>query len=146
MTVAGKSSLRDKIRQILTGYRTVAVVGLSDKPVRDSYQVAAYLQQNGYRIVPVNPASERILGETAYPDLMAVPFPIDIVDVFRRREAVPGIVEQAIAVGAKVVWLQIGIVDNDAARVAEAAGLQVVQNRCMKIEHAQRQVHDAGAD
>jgi len=105
------------------------VVGLSDKPDRDSYQVAAYLQERGYRIIPVNPAVREVLGEKAYARLQDVPEPIDVVDVFRKPEAVPEIVDAAIAAGAKAVWLQEGVIHNAAAEKARAAGLQVVQNR-----------------
>ena len=126
---------REEIARLLKSARTVAVVGLSDKPDRDSYQVAAYLQERGYRIVPVNPAVREVLGEKAYARLQDVPEKIDVVDVFRRADAVPGIVEDAIAVGAKVVWMQEGIVHNAAAERARAAGLAVVMNRCALKEH-----------
>jgi uncharacterized protein len=124
-----------EILALLRDSRVIAVVGLSDKPERDSYHVAAYLQQQGYRIIPVNPAVTEVLGEKAYARLQDVPEKIDIVDVFRRPEAVPEIVDAAIAVGAKGVWLQEGIVHNAAAAKARAAGLQVVQNRCILKEH-----------
>lgn len=124
-----------EVRDLLIA-RTIAVVGLSDKPDRDSYHVAAYLQKAGYRIIPVNPALSEVLGERAYPGLREVPEPIDVVDVFRRPGAVPAIVEDAIAVGARAVWLQDGIVHNEAAARARAAGLQVVQSRCMLREHS----------
>jgi predicted CoA-binding protein len=125
----------EEIRQILATAKTVAVVGLSDKPDRDSYHVAEYLQQHGYRIIPVNPAVSSVLGEKAYARLEDVPEPIDIVDVFRRPEMVPAIVASAIAVKAKVVWMQLGIAHNVAADLARAAGLQVVMNKCILIEH-----------
>src|SRR5262249_11724919 len=105
-----------EVREILTTAKTVAVLGLSDKPDRDSYRVAAYLQQAGYRIVPVNPMLKGdVLGERSYASLRDVPGPVDVVDVFRRADAVPGIVEEAIAIGAKAVWMQDGIVHNEAA-------------------------------
>ncbi len=126
----------EEVRALLGGARVVAVVGLSDKPGRDSYHVAAYLQSRGYRIIPVNPAVKEVLGERAYARLEDVPERIDVVDVFRRPEAVPGVVASAIAVGAKAVWLQEGVVHNEAAAAARAAGLTVVQNRCMLKEHA----------
>ena len=126
---------REEVRALLKSARTVAVVGLSDKPERDSHHVAAYLQQQGYRIIPVNPAVSQVLGEKSYARLEDVPEKIDVVDVFRKAEAVPEIVDAAIAVGAKAVWLQEGIVHNAAAEKARAAGLQVVQNRCMLKEH-----------
>jgi uncharacterized protein len=125
----------DEIRALLTSAHTVAVVGLSDKPQRDSHHVAAYLQRHGYRIIPVNPAVKEVLGEKAYASLREVPEKIDVVDVFRRPEAVPAVVEDAIAVGARAVWMQEGVVHNAAADRARAAGLQVVMNRCMLKEH-----------
>jgi hypothetical protein len=124
-----------EIRAILQTARTVAVVGLSDKPDRDSYRVAAYLQRAGYRIIPVNPAIREVLGEQAYPNLRDVPETIDVVDIFRRPDSVPPIVEDAIAIGARVVWMQDGIVHNEAADRARAAGLQVVMSKCMLREH-----------
>ena len=125
----------EDIRQILRRVRTIAVVGLSDKPDRDSYRVAAYLQSQGYRIVPVNPAVTEVLGERAYPDVKALPVVPDVVDIFRKPEAVPEIVEQAIAIGAQVIWMQEGIVHHAAAERARAGGLQVVMNRCMLKDH-----------
>jgi predicted CoA-binding protein len=125
----------DEIADILRTSRTVAVVGLSDKPERDSYHVAAYLQRHGYRIIPVNPAVSQVLGEQSYARLEDVPEQIDVVDVFRKADAVPEVVDAAIAVGAKVVWLQEGIAHDAAADKARAAGLRVVQSRCMLKEH-----------
>lgn len=125
-----------EVREILTTAKTVAVVGLSDKPDRDSYRVAEYLQRAGYRIIPVNPALKgEVLGETSYASLRDVADKIDVVDVFRRADAVPAIVEDAIAVGAKAVWMQDGIVHNEAADRARAAGLKVVMSKCMLREH-----------
>ncbi len=124
-----------EVRRILETTRTIAVVGLSDKPDRDSFRVAAYLQNHGYRIVPVNPNHTEVLGERAYPALREVPGPIDLVDVFRRPDAVPAIVADAIAVGARTVWMQDGIVHNVAAEQARAAGLTVVMNKCLLREH-----------
>src|SRR3970282_2283387 len=100
----------DDVQRILETPKTIAVVGLSDKPDRDSYQIASYLQQQGYRIIPVNPRVNEVLGEKAYPSLLDVPHPVDVVDIFRRSEDVPPIVEDAIAIGAKVVCMQAGIV------------------------------------
>jgi hypothetical protein len=120
---------------ILAAAKTIAIVGLSDKPDRESYQVADYLQRHGYRIIPVNPAVLEVLGERSYPSLIEVPETIDVVDVFRRAEAVPAIVDEAIAIGAKTIWLQLGIVNKEAEEKARAAGLQFVADRCMKIEH-----------
>ncbi|MDN5325428.1 MAG: uncharacterized protein PWP41_123 [Moorella sp. (in: firmicutes)] len=115
----------------------IAIVGLSDKEDRPSYQVARYLQDHGFRIIPVNPAVETILGEKAYPDLEAIPadIPIDVVDVFRRAEAVPPIVDAAIKRGVPVIWLQEGVVHEEAAARARAAGLEVIMDRCIKKEH-----------
>src|SRR5438094_956991 len=112
----------EEMREILRTAKTVAVVGLSDKPDRDSYRVARYLQSAGYRIIPVNPAVKEVLGEKAHASLRDVPEKVDVVDIFRKPDAVPEIVEDAIAVGAKVVWMQDGIVHNDAADRARAAG------------------------
>ena len=125
-----------EITAILQNYRVVAVVGLSPKPERPSYQVAQYLQNHGYRIVPVNPGCREILGEKCYPSLKDIPFPVEVVDIFRQVDAIPAIVDEAIAVGAKAVWLQLGLEEPQSAQKARQAGLQVVQNRCMKVEHA----------
>ena len=127
-----------EITGILQNYRVVAVVGLSEKPDRPSYRVAQYLQEHGYRIVPVNPGCQEILGEKCYAGLKDIPFPVEIVDIFRVVDAIPEIVTDAIAVGAKVVWMQQGLEEPDSARKAQQAGLQVVMDRCMKIEHDQR--------
>jgi predicted CoA-binding protein len=124
-----------EIRAILEKYKTVAVVGLSPKPERDSHKVAKYLKENRYRIVPVNPGQKEILGEKCYPNLKAIPFPIDVVDIFRRPEAIPPVVDDALEIGAKVVWMQLGIAHNQAADKARNAGLQVVMSKCIKIEH-----------
>ncbi len=124
-----------ELRSILGDARTVAVVGLSSKPWRDSYEVAEYLQGKGYRIIPVNPKETVVLGERAYPTLLDVPDPIDAVDVFRRPEDTVEIAKQAVAVGAKVLWLQTGIVNDEARRVAEEAGLEVVMGVCMMGTH-----------
>ena len=125
-----------EIAAILRSYRVVAVVGLSADPGRPSYLVAQYLQNHGYRIVPVNPGCQEILGEKCYPSLRDIPFPVEVVDIFRKVEAIPAIVDEAIAVGAKAVWLQLGLEEPQSAQKARQAGLQVVQNHCMKIEHA----------
>jgi predicted CoA-binding protein len=123
------------IKSILEESKTVAVVGLSPREERDSYRVAEYLQSQGYRIIPVNPNADGILGERSYPDLVSIPEPIDVVDVFRRSEAVPGIVEEAIKVGARAVWMQEGVIHEEAAARAREAGLQVGMDRCIMIEH-----------
>ena len=120
---------------ILRSAHTIAVVGLSGKRFRPSYGVAEYLQRAGYRIIPVNPHETAVLGEKCYPDLDAVPEPIDIVDIFRRSEFVPEIVEAAIRKGATAVWMQEGVIHEQAARRAEAAGLTVVMDRCILKDH-----------
>lgn len=125
----------DEVRELLKSAKTIAVVGLSDKSDRDSHRVAAYMQQMGYRILPVNPAVAEVLGEKSYARLEDVQEPIDIVNIFRRPEAVPEIVTSAIAVSAKAVWMQLGIAHNAAADQARSAGLQVVMNKCLLIEH-----------
>ena len=128
-----------EIRELLAAARTVAVVGISDDPERDSYMVAEFLQRQGYRIIPVNPRlvnlNIQVLGEKAYATLRDVPEKIDIVDIFRRPETVMPVVEDAIAAGAGAVWMQLSIVNEEAAARAEAAGLKVVMNRCMAVEY-----------
>jgi uncharacterized protein len=123
------------IPEILRSAHTIAVVGLSNKKFRPSYGVTEYLQRAGYRIIPVNPQEATVLGEKSYPDLDSVPEPVDIVDIFRRSEFVPEIVEAAIRKGAKVVWMQEGVIHEEAARRAEAAGLTVVMDHCILKEH-----------
>jgi len=127
-----------EISEILDNYRVVAVVGLSAKPDRPSYRVAQYLQEHGYRIVPVRPGCQEILGERCYAGLRDIPFPVEVVDIFRNVDAIPEIVADAIAVGAKVVWMQQGLEEPHSARQAKQAGLRVVMDRCLKIEHNQR--------
>ena len=130
--------LRDDkdITELLTNARTIAMVGASDSPDRPSYGVMKFLQQHGYRVLPVNPTitGEHVHGEYVWRDLEQIGVPIDIVDIFRKSEEAGEAVDQAIAVGAKAVWMQLGVVDRDAAERAEAAGLKVVMNRCPKIE------------
>jgi hypothetical protein len=123
------------LRHILENAQVVAVVGLRDDESRASYEVASYLQQHGYRIVPINPNDMVVLGEQCYPDLMSVPYDIDVVDIFRRPEAVGPHVDEAIKKGAKTVWMQLGIENEEAAQQAHEAGLQVVMDHCMKQEH-----------
>jgi len=130
-----KNASTEEIRRLLSEAKTIAVVGLSDDPARDSHRIAAYLQDRGYRVIPVNPRVGEVLGEKAYPDLASVPVPIDIVDVFRRVEAIPAIVDEAIAAGAKTVWMQLGLAHNASAEKARAAGLDVVMNKCIMVEH-----------
>ncbi|MCI4330311.1 MAG: CoA-binding protein [Thermoplasmata archaeon] len=126
-----------EIRRVLESARTIAVVGLSDKPDRDSNDVARYLQSQGYRVVPVNPRLRDVLGETAYPSISAIPADvhIDIVDIFRRSEDVPPVVEEALARGVGAIWMQLGVESPSGASAAERAGVPVFQNLCMKIEH-----------
>ena len=124
-----------QIAEILRVGRIIAVVGLSAKRYRPSYGVAEYMQRAGYRIIPVNPHETEILGEKCYPDVESVPEPIDIVDIFRRPEFVPEIVEAAIRKGAKVIWMQEGVVHEEAARRAQEAGLEVVMDRCILKDH-----------
>lgn len=128
--------------EILTTYRTVAIVGLSSDPLKPSCKVAVYLVDHGYNVIPVNPKATEILGKKSYPSLSAVPEKVEIVDIFRRPEDVMPIVEEAIKVGAKVVWMQEGIVNEAAAQKAREAGLQVVMDKCirrelMKLKHKQ---------
>jgi uncharacterized protein len=123
------------LKQLLQNTRTIAVVGLSEKPDRPSHHVAAYLQSVGFRVIPVNPSVLNILGERSYPTLYDIPEPVDMVDVFRRSDAVPAIAQEAIAIGAKSLWLQEGVIHEEAAAMAEAAGLQVVMDRCILKEH-----------
>ena len=123
------------IAEILRSCHTIAVVGLSGKRYRPSYGVTEYMKKSGYKIIPVNPMESEILGEHCYPDLDSVPGPVDIVDIFRRSEAVPDIVEAAIRKGVKVIWMQEGVVHEDAARRAQQAGLTVVMDRCILKDH-----------
>lgn len=126
-----------KLKEILESCRVIAVVGLSPKEDRPSYRVASYLQAQGYKIVPVNPAVGEVLGEKAYASLLDIPeaLRVDIVDVFRRAQDVPPIAEEAVKCGAKVLWLQEGIVNEEAAKIARHGGLQVIQDKCMLKEH-----------
>jgi uncharacterized protein len=125
-----------EIKTLLERYKRIAVVGLSNKPDRPSHGVAAYLQRAGYEITPVNPTIKETLGVSAVDSLGDLPQPVEIVDVFRRAEDVPPVVDDAIAAGAKVLWLQLGIVNEAAAERARAAGVTVIQDRCLKVEHA----------
>jgi len=126
----------EAIVRILQTARTVAVVGLSSNVLRPSNFVGFYLQRHGYRVVPVNPREDEILGERSYASLADVPERIDVVDVFRAPDAVPGIAEEAVAAGAGALWLQFGVISDEGARIALDGGLDVVMDRCMKIEHA----------
>ena len=125
-----------QLRRILQECKTLAVVGLSANDMRPSYFAAKYMQDHGYRIIPVNPNYDEILGEKCYPDLLSIPDPVDLVDLFQRPERVVPFVEQAIGIKAKVVWMQLGVINEDAAQLARRAGLEVVMDRCVKIEYA----------
>jgi predicted CoA-binding protein len=125
----------DRLR-ILETYKRIAMVGLSANPFRPSHFAAIYLMSQGYDVVPVNPREKEVLGCKAYATLREVPGPVEVVDIFREPSAVPAIVEDAIAIGAKVIWMQLGVIHETAAERARAAGLEVVMDRCMKIEHA----------
>jgi hypothetical protein len=124
------------LRRVLRDSHTIAVVGLSAEWHRPSYFAAKYMQQHGYRIVPVNPKYPEILGEKCYPDLKSIPFPVDLVDVFRKPQDCVAIAQDAVAIGARVLWLQIGVINKGAQQIAENAGLTVVVDRCVKIEYA----------
>ncbi|WP_428348915.1 CoA-binding protein [Methylonatrum kenyense] len=123
------------LRDILQRCRRIAVVGLSANWYRPSYFAAKYMQDHGYRIIPVNPGYDEVLGEPCYPDLASIPEPVDMVDVFRRSEEVSALVDAAVASGASVLWMQLGVCNRAAAERATSAGLQVVMDRCVKIEH-----------
>lgn len=125
----------DRLR-MLRQYKRIAMVGLSSNPFRPSHFAAIYMLAEGYEVTPVNPREKSVLGQRSYASLRDVPGPVEIVDIFREPAAVPGIVDEAIAVGAKVVWMQLGVVDDASAGRARAAGLEVVMDRCVKIEHA----------
>lgn len=126
------------IENLLKMSHTIAIVGLSPKADRPSYRVATYLQNHGYRIIPVHPTADTILGEKVYSRLEDIPEPVDIVDVFRKPEDTPPVAEAAVRIGAKALWLQLGIENEVAGSIAEAGGLEVVQNKCIKIEHEER--------
>ncbi|HSJ28401.1 MAG TPA: CoA-binding protein [Acidimicrobiia bacterium] len=147
MTVIPDASPRDRLR-ILGTIRSVALTGVSNNPLRSSNFVATYLVRTPYRVYPVNPNYDEVLGRRCYPSLADLPEVPDLVDCFRKAEDLPGVVDEAIAVGAKVVWFQLGLRNDEAARKAIEAGLEVVQDRCLKIEHARFAggLHLAGFD
>jgi hypothetical protein len=126
----------DVIREVLHTARAVAIVGLSSDDLRASHFVGFYAQRHGYRVIPVNPRETVVLGEPSYPSLLEVPVPIDVVDVFRRPDAVPEIARQAVRIGAQALWLQFGVISWEGVAIAEAGGLKVVMDRCFKVEHA----------
>ena len=138
----------EDIRDLLENARTIAMVGASDRPDRAAYGVMRFLQEHGYRVLPVNPriTGEHVHGEYVWRELSQIGVPIDIVDVFRRSDAAGDIVDQAIDAGAKAVWMQLGVIDEDAAARAEAAGLKVVMDRCPKIEIARLGIRPVGED
>lgn len=142
MEIATNVAVDREIRRILETVQTIAVVGFSANPEKAAHRVPRYLMAHGYHVIPVNPSASEILGQTSYPDLLAIPEKVDVVDIFRPAAETLPIVEQAIAIGARVVWMQEGIVNFDAAQRARAAGLQVVMDRCIKKEH-QRLLQDA---
>lgn len=125
----------EEIKKLLTESKTIAVVGASPKPWRDSGAIAEFLMKKGYTVYPVNPKYEEILGVKSYPDLKSIPAKIDLVDIFRNPDEVEPVIEEAIAVGATAVWMQLGVVNDAAARKAESAGLAVVMDRCIAVEH-----------
>ena len=124
------------IQRVLYEAQTIAIVGLSKKELRASYFVGYYLKRHGYDVIPVNPRETKILDETSYPSLSDVPEPVDIVDVFRAPEALPGIAREAVAIGASALWCQFGVINEEAARIATDGGLAVIMDRCLKVEHA----------
>jgi len=138
----GAEASADPILEILKNYKNVAVVGLSSNRARPSHGVAQYIKSAGYRVIPVNPNEKEVLGEKSYARLEDVPEKIEIVDIFRRAEEVPAVAESAIRVGAKVVWMQLGIENAEAAEKARAAGLIVVEDACMYVEHKKRVTRD----
>jgi len=124
------------IQRVLHTARTIAIVGLSANQLRASYFVGYYLRRHGYRVIPVNPRETEILGETCYPSLRDVPVPVDVVDVFRARGALPEIAAEAVAIRAGALWCQFGVINTDGAQIAEDGGLTVIMDRCLKVEHA----------
>src|ERR1700691_1940270 len=124
------------IQRVLHSAKTIAIVGLSNNELRASYFVGYYLRRHGYQVIPVNPRETEILGEKCYPSLLDVPVPVDIVDVFRAPDALPGIARDAVTIGASTLWCQFGVINEEGARIAEEGGLTVIMDRCLKIEHA----------
>ena len=124
------------IQRVLHNAKTIAIVGLSNNPLRASYFVGYYMKRHGYRMIPVNPRESEILGETSYPSLRDVPSPVDVVNVFRAPSALPAIAEDAVAIKASTLWCQFGVINEEGARIAADAGLTVVMDRCLKVEHA----------
>ena len=135
LVIENMDGTSDIAERILRSYHTWAVVGISADPYRASYSVARFLQEQGFRIIPINPGLDEVLGERAFPDLRSIPDRVEGVDIFRRSELAGAHVDEAIEIGAKAVWMQIGVIDHDAAQRARAAGLDVVMNRCPKVEY-----------
>lgn len=135
--------MTDSTMDEILDLKTIAVVGLSPKPERASHAVAKYMQHNGYRIIPVNPAHAEILGQKCYPDLQSIPGKVDVVNVFRRAEFTPAVARSAVEIGAKALWLQLGIANDEARQIAHTANLKFIMDRCLKIEHAHRQIEPA---
>jgi predicted CoA-binding protein len=124
------------IQRVLHNTKTIAIVGLSSNELRASFFVGYYLKRHGYRVIPVNPRESEILGETCYPSLLEVPVAVDIVNVFRTPDALPGIAREAVAIHAKTLWCQFGVINAEGAQIAEDGGLTVIMDRCLKVEHA----------
>jgi len=124
------------IQRVLHTASTIAIVGLSDNELRASYFVGYYLKRHGYRVIPVNPRATQILGETCYASLLDVPGPVDVVDVFRAPDALPGIAAEAVAIHAGTLWCQFGVINAEGAQIAESGGVTVIMDRCLKVEHA----------
>jgi predicted CoA-binding protein len=124
------------IQRVLHATRTIAIVGLSNNNLRASYFVGYYLKRHGYRVIPVNPRETEILGETSYPSLRDIPVPVDMVNVFRAPDALPGIAQEAVAIHAGALWCQFGVINEEGALIAENGGLTVIMDRCLKVEHA----------
>ncbi|HTK83639.1 MAG TPA: CoA-binding protein [Patescibacteria group bacterium] len=137
----GNPTLKE-MYNILVNAKTIAMVGASSNPERPSYEVMQVLQKAGYHVIPVNPNETEVLGEKAYASLSDIPEPVDIVDVFRRAESTPPVAEEAVKIGAKVLWLQLGIINEEAAEIAQHGGLQVVMDRCIKVMHRKLNVPD----
>ncbi len=130
--------INSNIPHILADYRKIAVVGISAKPYRDSHNIALFMKNHGCKIFPVNPNYDTVLGRPCYPSLLDIPVKIELVDIFRRSETVMPVIEEAIQIGAKAVWMQLGVINNDAAQKGLAAGLEVVMDRCWKVEYLKR--------
>lgn len=135
------SKINSEIDKILQRYKHVAVVGISTSPSKPSYEVAAYLQEVGYNIYPVNPLYDSVLGQKCYPNLSSIPVPVEVINIFRNPEHIAPIVAEAIKIGGKVIWMQLGIINQDAARAALESGMQVIMDRCIKIEHIRYSNH-----